>query len=145
MACALATLVIELPALAARIADLPLLAQALIEERNGVGAKQISGISPEALEQLSWHEWNGNLHELREVIRMAHEGAKRHRIEVGDLSPRLAFVREAGAAPRTTPDVPIVLDDFLREIQIELITRALDRTAGNRTRAALLLGYSTRL
>lgn len=142
LACALSTLVIELPLLSARIADLPLLAQALIEECNGVGAKQISGIAPEALEQLAWHDWAGNLHELREVIRMAHASAKGHRIEPGDLSPRLAFVREAGAAPRPAPEVPIVLDDFLREIQIELITRALDRTAGNRTRAAALLGMN---
>lgn len=142
LACALSTLVIELPPLTARIADLPLLVHALIEECNGAGAKQISGIASAALEQLAWHDWAGNLHELREVIRMAHAAARGLRIEPGDLSPRLAFVREAGAAPRPAPDVPIVLEDFLREIQIELVTRALDRTAGNRTRAAQLLGMS---
>jgi DNA-binding NtrC family response regulator len=142
LACALATLVIELPPLVARMADLPLLVQALVEECNALGAKQISGMASAALEQLSWHEWSGNLHELREVVRAAHETASGQHIEPGDLSPRLAYMRESATSPRPKPEVPIVLEDFLREIQTELITRALDRTGGNRTRAALLLGMS---
>lgn len=138
----LATLVIELPPLAARIADLPLLAQALVEECNRAGAKQLSGVSTAALEQLAWHDWPGNLHELREVIRMAHETASGLFIEPGDLSPRLAFTRDADASPRPAPDMPINLDNFLRDVQIELIERALDRTGGNRTKAAKLLGIT---
>ena len=142
LAWAVGTLVIELPPLSSRLTDLPLLSQALVEQGNRAGAKQLSGISPEALEQLSWHAWAGDLQELREVIQHAYDRAKGGQIEAEDLTPRLALEREAAAAPRLAEDVPIDLEAFLKEVQIELVRRALERAAGNRTQAARLLGMS---
>jgi DNA-binding NtrC family response regulator len=43
------------------------------------------------------------------------------------------------AHPRREP-APIVLDQFLEDIERELIVRALQQAKGNRTKAARLLG-----
>ena len=53
LACTLSTITIELPPLAERIEDLPLLAQAFLEEINAGATKQVGGFSPEALDRLS--------------------------------------------------------------------------------------------
>ena len=67
---ALGTLVIEIPPLASRPEDIPLLAQALLETINAEGTKQLSGCTPEALDRLSAYTWPGNLEELAEILKL---------------------------------------------------------------------------
>ncbi|MFO0666544.1 MAG: sigma 54-interacting transcriptional regulator [Polyangiaceae bacterium] len=61
---------LEVPALRARISDLPLIAQNLLEriaqERNEASAKTLSA---DAIELLSRHRWPGNVRELENVLR----------------------------------------------------------------------------
>ena len=142
LAWVIGTLVIELPPLQSRRADLPVLAHALMEQCNSAGSKQLSGLAEETLEQLAWHNWDGDVQELREVIKEAYQKAHGSKIDPEDLPSRLAMEREAAAAPQLPADVPMDLEAFLREVQIELVTRALERAAGNRTQAARLLGMS---
>ena len=59
LACALATMEIRVPALADRLADLPLLAQMFAEEQNRQGTKQLAGLAPEALDRLALYPWPG--------------------------------------------------------------------------------------
>jgi DNA-binding NtrC family response regulator len=48
-----------------------------------------------------------------------------------------------GASARANPDdEPIQLDEFLAEIEKELLARALKKTRGNKSKAAELLGLS---
>ena len=53
LAYVLSTLTIELPTLHARRSELPLIVQALVEEFNATGGKQLSGGAPDALERLA--------------------------------------------------------------------------------------------
>ena len=57
---------VELPPLARRVRDLPVVVQALVERRNAAGESQRAGVSREATQQLLNHPWTGNLQELLE-------------------------------------------------------------------------------
>ncbi|HUT90644.1 MAG TPA: sigma 54-interacting transcriptional regulator [Thermoguttaceae bacterium] len=141
LASLLSTIVIELPPLAERRGDLPLLAQLFLEEANARGTKQLAGFSPEALDRLDGYAWPGNLDELAQMVTEAHRRAEGARIEVGDLPERIHLAAYAAAHPRR-PEETIVLDEFLGRIERELIHRALAQAKGNKTKAAKLLGMT---
>jgi DNA-binding NtrC family response regulator len=129
------------PALAERLEDLPLLSQFFIEQLNARGPKQISGPTPEALDELAIYAWPGQIRELQETIELAHAKADGHEITVADLPERIHLAADAAAYPRHA-DEPIVLAKYLAAIEHELIERALARAKGNKTKAAKLLGMT---
>jgi DNA-binding NtrC family response regulator len=137
----LSALAIELPPLAARREDLPLVAQQLVEEANAAGGPQRSGLTPEALDLLAAHSWPGNLDELAEAIQSAHAAARGPWIAPADLPEKLRMAEQAAAhAPR--PPAAIVLDDALADAERELLRKALADARGNKSRAAKLLGIT---
>ena len=85
LASLLSTLVIELPALARRAGDLPMLLQWFVEESNVRNHKQLAGFTPDALDLLNAHPWPGNLNELVRVVEEAHGHADGPEIGVADL------------------------------------------------------------
>lgn len=139
LAFALSTLVIRVPPLAARVSDVPLLAQFFLERFNASGGKQLSGFSADASDQLVAHAWPGNGDELADVVRQACVNAAGPVIQRTDLPDRL--VVGAGTRPAQV-DERIVLPEFLAEIEKELLQRALRRTKGDKAKAARLLGVS---
>ncbi len=141
LASLLSTIVIELPPLAERRADLPLLAQLFLEEVNARGTKQLAGFSSEALDRLDGYSWPGNCDELAQMVAEAHRRAEGPYIAVGDLPERIHLAAYAAAHPARLEE-SIVLDDFLRRIERELLSRALARAKGNKTKAAKLLGMT---
>jgi transcriptional regulator with PAS, ATPase and Fis domain len=140
LACALGTLEIELPALTERIDDLPLLAQAMIEQQNAAGARQLAGFSSEALDQLAAYPWPGNLDELQVLVREMHEKAAGPRVLPRDLPRTIQWGAEATSPPRT--DEAVVLEEFLAKVERELIARAMRKAKGNKSRAAKMLGLT---
>ncbi len=141
LAALLSTIVIELPPLARRRGDLPLLAQMFVERENAAGGKQIGGFSPEALACLDGYDWPGNVDELALIVAESHANAASTLIAPGDLPKRLHQAAQAAAHPRRAPET-IVLDDFLAEIERELIQRAIAQAKGNKAKAARMLGLS---
>lgn len=141
LAFALSTLVIELPPLGRRLEDLPLLAQAMLEEQNAAGYRQVARFTPEALDQLAAYAWPGNLDELALTIRETHEKAQGVEITPADLPKRIAWGADLAAHPQRT-DEPIVLEEFLAKVERELIARAMRRAKGNKSKAAKLLGLT---
>ena len=141
LACALSTVVIHLPPLAARREDIPLLAQAFVEELNVRGEKQLRGFSPEALDQLAAYDWPGNIDELGEIVRSAHDKAEGVQIAPADLPQRIHLAAAAARFPRRAPQ-PIDLEGFLEEIERTLISRAMRLAKSNKTKAARLLGLT---
>ena len=79
----LSTVTIELPPLAKRRDDLPLLAQALLEDQNVRSGKQLAGFSSEALDRLCAYAWPGNMAELAEVVAESHSRASARLIAAG--------------------------------------------------------------
>lgn len=136
----LSTLEIALPPLCDRPEDIPLIAQAVIEELNLQSRHQVRGIEPGILEQMIQMPWPGNLDELADVVRQAHARSTHAMLSGDDFAlDRLPGAREEG---RSQEDPAIQLDDFLLEVEQELIMRALRQTHGNKTKAAELLGIS---
>ena len=141
LACQLSTLVIELPSLAVRPQDVPLLCQFHLEKFNALGGKQFSGLAPEALDELCGYPWPENVDELAEVVEEACERADGPYIQASDLNARIRWSADAAAHPRRT-DEPVILDDFLAQVEKELLSRAMAHAKGNKTRAAGLLSMT---
>ena len=141
LAAILGTIVIELPPLAQRRVDLPLLAQMFVERENAEGGKQIGGLSNEALDCLDGYDWPGNVDELALMIAEAHGNAAAATIMPNDLPKRIHLAARAAAHPHR-PTETIVLDDFLDQIERELIERAMKRAKGNKAKAARMLGLT---
>jgi DNA-binding NtrC family response regulator len=137
----LSTLVIEVPLLSARPEDIPPMAQRMLEETNGRSSKQLGGFTPEALDTLAQYAWPGEADELAEMVAAAHEKSEGPLVTVRDLPRRLFLAADAKRYARE-PDESIVLDDYLADIERELLRRAMERAKGNKTRAATLLGVT---
>jgi len=137
----LSTLLIELPPLAERIEDLPLLAQAFLEADNAGSGKQVGGLSPEALDLLAAHAWPGNLDELAAVIVESHGRSAGPIVTPRDLPARMHLAADERQRPRPAAET-IDLERFLAEVEAELIGRALKRVKGNKAKAARLLGLT---
>ncbi len=137
----LGTITIELPSLAQRREDLPLLAQLFLEQSNAQGSKQLGGFTPEALDQLDAYAWPGNLDELARVVAEAHHQAEGPQVGAGDLPQRIRLAAAAAAHP-PRPEETIVLDEFLAGVERELIRRAVAQAKGNKAKAARLLGMT---
>jgi DNA-binding NtrC family response regulator len=141
LALMLSAVVIELPPLAQRLEDLPLLAQTFVEAENAQSGKQVSGFADEALDRLLVHTWPGGVDELQAVVREAHARAAGRCITVRDLPQRLQLAADAAGVSTRRPE-PIDLVRLLADVERELIERALHQARGNKARAARLLGLT---
>jgi DNA-binding NtrC family response regulator len=137
----LGTLVIDIPPLARRREDVPLLAQMLVEDVNGQSIKQLRGFSPEALDRLVQYDWPGEVDELAAIVRECCAAAENVEVSCDDLPKRLRLAAEAARFPRKLVE-PIELEKLLARIETELIQRALQQAKGNKSQAAKLLGLN---
>jgi transcriptional regulator with PAS, ATPase and Fis domain len=141
LAFALSTLVIELPPLSDRLADIPLIAQAIVEESNKFGGSQRGGFTPEAMDCLTQFPYEENVDELRRIVLQARAKAQGSLIGANDLPDAIRWAQDKDAHPRRELET-IELDAFLAEIERELIDRAMAAAKGNRAMAANLLGIT---
>jgi DNA-binding NtrC family response regulator len=127
---------IHLPPLRERREDIPLLARNFIEEFNRQDNRQVRGLSSEAEKELERYHWPGNVRELRNVIQRAVVISGTGLIGVEHLPDtvlRAAAPAPAAAGASVTP---------IREMERDMILRALEETGQDKRRAAQLLGIS---
>ena len=139
LAFALTDLEINIPPLSERLEDISPLAQSILEASQH--ADRRSGFDPDAIELLLRYSWPGEIGELREVISEAATKAKSSLIARDDLPQKLKYAEDADALPDVEPE-KIQLDEFLGEVESELIRRAIKSAKGNRAQAARNLGIS---
>ncbi len=133
LACRLGTLTIRLPPLRERRDDLPRLAERLLERMAG---KRLVTLSPAAWETIRTGSWPRNLAELHDVLVAAVARSSGNRIEADDLPLYLRLpAQPVSAEPR-----PLPLQELLEGAERRLITLALRRAGGNKSRAAESLG-----
>lgn len=135
------TMTIELIALNQRIEDIPLLAHAMIERSNLSGQRQLSTFDSASTQLLQEFAWPGNLDQLRKVVTAAISEAISHQLTVDNLPKKFHNSLKAqriGVANETE----IQLTEYLESIEQELISRALQQSKGNKTKAAKLLGIN---
>jgi DNA-binding NtrC family response regulator len=131
---------IELPPLRDRKQDLPLLIQAFLDEFNQRDRRAVKALTPDAMRILSGYDWPGNVRELRNVIERATILARGEFIEPEHLPP--LGTSRSPAASTTQPGVTLVPGMTVDEAEQKLILATLEAAAGNKTRAAEMLGIS---
>ena len=136
---------LHLPALRDRREDIPLLVEHFLARMNARMGLAVSGITAEALRILTSYDWPGNVRELENTIERAIVLAEGPEIDVASLPDRLrAADAETPAAPAPADDGDLSIKRASRRSEESLIRRALERTKGNRTRAAEFLEISHR-
>ncbi|MEI8353680.1 MAG: sigma-54 dependent transcriptional regulator [Lentisphaerota bacterium] len=131
---------INLPTLAQRAADIPLLCDAFIREYADKHGRVIAGMTPEAAELLGVYAWPGNVRELRNTIEKMVVLAHGDRLGVRDVPPN---IRDAvkGRAPARSRAAG---GGALADIERERILAVLAGKQQNRSQAAVELGISRR-
>jgi two-component system, NtrC family, response regulator HydG len=127
---------IAVPALRERRADILALARLLLEDMAHRLKRPITGITPEAADQILRYEWPGNVRELENAMERAVVFARGSRIELADLPEEV----------RHAPPRPLILGDRVRplkEISKEYILAALEVNCGSQARTAEQLGIGT--
>src|SRR5436190_1946170 len=139
----ISTITLHVPPLRERNEDLQLLSEHFLKMYAKKYDRPITGVSQAAYQRLFAHSWPGNVRELQNVLERAVLLAKGDRIEPIDLP----FDNGSGvtnAAPTLAWDVPPNMT--LEDIEKFVIERTLQRTGGNKQKAANMLGiYRPRL
>ncbi|MFT4621858.1 MAG: two-component system response regulator AtoC [Myxococcota bacterium] len=133
-----------LPPLRERSEDVPLLVEFFIERFNRMFGRHVRGISGEAMVLLQGYAWPGNVRELRNVLeRIIILGAD-DVLGPKDLPPEIRYARTSGSGAGVR-GCPFVLPDDgvnLEDVEKGLLVQALERTNGNQSAAARMLGIS---
>jgi two-component system response regulator AtoC len=138
---------IALPSLRERREDVRVLVDHFVQRIAARLGIQRPEVTAEAMAILERYPWPGNVRELENAIERSlvlSEGGDR--ITSADLDDR--FDIDTSKAPVGVPgvvlDENLTLNEAKERVERFLIGRALERTGGNRTRAASLLGISHR-
>jgi len=129
----------RLPPLRERREDIALLARFFVEKYTRLEGRSVKGLTDEAAECLVQMPWRGNVRELENTVARAVLLCKGESIGAKDLF--LERQEREGESPCSTPAFTTI---SLKEIEKKTILHALDRTNGNRTHAAEILGISVR-
>jgi len=126
---------IHLPPLRERCQDIPLFVAHFLDRfcRRDKLAPKVLCSSAEA--ELMARPWPGNIRELENAVEIAViRSQDRLKLEIADFPPPRNLFRSSG--PAGTPDYKSTVARF----EHDLILRVLDRTQGNKSQAAMLLG-----
>jgi len=132
----------KIPPLKERKEDVPLLVDHFINKYSRELNKPIEGITPDALNCLMNYGWNGNVRELENVIERAIVLTESSQIQVENLPAEIESPREESKLNLLNDELSI--KKASRYLEIDLITKALQKTKGNHTHAAKLLEISHR-
>ncbi|GAA5317383.1 MAG: two-component system response regulator PilR [Candidatus Pelagadaptatus aseana] len=143
---------IQLPPLRDRTEDIPLLANTFLEKFATEVGFQPPKLSKDALNTLQQYSFPGNVRELENILERAFTLCEDDLICIEDIQ-----LPNASSPTSTTSDSPEIktssqtmddsfesLDEYLEEIEKEVITSTLEKTRWNRTAAAKKLGITFR-
>jgi len=135
---------IELPPLRERIEDLPLLASRFLKgasERHRTKEKEFS---PEALEALKEYSWPGNIRELKNLIEKLIVISRGAVIGLAELAGHHTLSRPvfAGVSAGNEETASAPEGFSLKDVEAQLIKKAVGLSSGNQRKAAKLLGIT---
>ncbi len=131
---------LELPPLRARLDDIPLLVDGVLEQIRGESGKDLAGVDGPALDLIRGYAWPGNVRELINALRFASVRCDGRVIRAAHLPSE---IREGGR--RLAPPPPPLAPASARpprkgKLSVEAVERALAEAGGNKVRAAKALG-----
>ena len=134
---------IHLPPLSERREDIPLLVKSFLHKlsQQHEPARPDVVFSQEAMRQLMAHTWPGNIRQLENIVERALAMTPgRRQIEVGDLPADLQMNGGSTTVLDVVlPEEGLDLQQYIREIERQLIHSSLEQTGGNKRKAAELL------
>jgi two-component system response regulator AtoC len=133
---------IHTPPLRERREDIPLLIEHFMSRNNTRLRSNIGGIDSEARRLLFEYGWPGNVRELENTIERAMVLAEGDHIVASDLPERIREAQDPVQVQLASGELSV--KKTTRIIEEILIRRALQKTKGNRTRAAEFLEISHR-
>jgi DNA-binding NtrC family response regulator len=146
------------PPLRERGDDIEILAHHFMRKAALVAGRRVEGISAEALAALRAYAWPGNIRQLEWAMERAVVLGETDGVELPDLPPEIlqatsaapppagtaAAIGTAPAPPIASGPGPIITEGSWEEHEKAKIMEALQRSGGNITRAAQLLGMTFR-
>ncbi len=126
---------IQIPPLRERPQDIAVLAQRFAEDLAREWGRPPAKLTPAAVTYLSQRQWPGNVRELRNAVERAVI------LTPGSILDAPAFTSDESAASSGPVELPVdgvKVDDVIDE----LVRQALQRTSGNQSAAARLLGLT---
>jgi two-component system response regulator AtoC len=129
---------IELPPLRERRDDIPLLVHHFLKK---FAPDAVPEVSQSAMRALMAYHWPGNVRQLENAMeRVVALSSGRTEVMSTDLPPEIQATPQSASPPFVEfPEDGLDLPYYLASIERDLIRRALDRTGGNRNKAADLL------
>ena len=127
---------LEMPALRDRRSDIPTLAQFFLERYAKQNARAVDSFAQQTLEILCAYDWPGNVRELENAIERAVVLTNGKVVEPVVLPPQIR--------PAVKTGMPVVPGATMEEIEKFAILEALKAAGGSTSKAAEMLGISTR-
>jgi two-component system response regulator PilR (NtrC family) len=140
---------VRMPPLRERTGDIPQLAEHFVAKFAPQMKKDLTGIAPAAMANLTAYAWPGNVRELENAMERA-VALERTPVITHESLPdslrgtRAAAPPAAAAASSPLPDAGFDLEQHVQHIEREYIAEALRRSGGVKVKAAELLGMSFR-
>jgi DNA-binding NtrC family response regulator len=139
----LAVVPLALPPLRERKEDVPEIAEHLFHKAKERHGMQNVRVAPSVISRLAAYRWPGNIRELENLVERVLVLSNGEQITEEDLPADMR------AMSQTPPNTALVLDIpeegiSLEAIERELLLRALEKAAGNQTKAARYLDISRR-
>jgi DNA-binding NtrC family response regulator len=136
---------IHMPPMREHMEDLPAMAESMLDEMNRKHGRRVSGIAQTMMDRLMACDWPGNGRELRNTIERAvilcADGAP---LDAGHLPPSFCKPQPQAAQSLDAGVVEVRVGTTLDEMERLLILRTVEATGQNKTRAAEILGISTK-
>lgn len=148
---------IKIPPLRERKEDIPALVSYFLRKFNRELKKRVVGITPGAMEKISFYGWPGNVRQLENVLKRAMLLCQgewilddqlllevEERRESGEVRDRRTFENLVDSLFEELTGNPLAQEglDMVSAIEKGLIIRALQKTNGNQVQAASLLGIN---
>ena len=129
---------LDLPPLRERRDDIPILVTHFL---NKFAPDLVIHVTQGAMRTLMAYHWPGNVRQLENAVERAIAlGGGREEIDIADLPPEVQTEQQSEPAPSVDlPEEGLDLPAHLAAVERDLLRRALDRTGGNRNKAADLL------
>jgi two-component system response regulator HydG len=126
---------IFLPSLRDRAEDIPLLAESFFRKMRLKNGKAIDGIREDTMDILMHHSWPGNVRELKGALEYAFVTCHTNMIHPSHLPETIFRQKKVQVGAKKTPF-------NLQEIERLELLDALEKSSGNQSQAAKILGVS---
>lgn len=128
---------LELPSLEQRVDDIPVLVKHFVKSLAQQHSISVPSVSKAAIKQLQQYTWPGNVRELRNVCESLVVLLQGKSIEASNLPPHI----NSSSIETSSFKLP-VCGIKMDELEVDLLNQALQATAGNKSRAARMLGIT---